>query len=179
MASTKTEVNSTWTAPRTWTAGELVTASMMNGLRDQINAVKTPAWASAYIDEASNYTTSSTSFTDVDGAGDALTLTVVTGGGNLWVDFSGVASCTQTYLMYLNLSVDGVDIVDDGILAVYSGAPNPINMSFSRLITGLSAGSHTIILRFKVSNASATMTLYAGAGTANIDTHPQLNLIEV
>ncbi len=42
-----------WTAPRTWTAGEVVTASIMNvHVRDDLNALRTPAVATktaAYI----------------------------------------------------------------------------------------------------------------------------------
>ncbi len=42
-----------WTAPRTWTAGEVVTASIMNAhVRDDLNALRTPAVATktaAYI----------------------------------------------------------------------------------------------------------------------------------
>lgn len=39
-----TNNSTTWVTPRTWTAGELVTASIMNAhVRDNLNALKTPA----------------------------------------------------------------------------------------------------------------------------------------
>lgn len=179
MASTKIEVNSTWTAPRTWTAGELVTASMMNGLRDQLNALKTPAWGMAYIDEAADYSTTSTSFVDVDAAGTSLTLTVTTGGGNMMVVFAGSAQCSPAgNTGYFGLSIDGVDVANDGVVAfATTTTAHPQNVSFTWLLTELSAGSHTVILRYKTSGG--TLTLHAGAGTAGRDLHPQLWVEEI
>lgn len=179
MASSKTEVDSTWTAPRTWTAGELVTASMMNGMRDQLNALKTVASFNAVIDEATDYTTTATTFADVDATN--LEATIVTGGGLLWVGFNAnVGHSANTGRIYFDLLVDGARVGgDDGLGGIYEPQTPvgfwPVHILVA--VAGLSAGSHTFKLQWKTSGATAS--LYAGAGTANKDVHPRFFGYEV
>lgn len=180
MASTKTESDTSWATPHVFTAGELVTSTIMNGLKDNVLALKDPAYGVADIDEASDYTTTSTAWVDVDGAGNTLTLEIETGGGNVLVGFTGGmrSSSSASYYMKLNISVDGTDVAgDDGIAA--SNATEREVVSFVWLVTGLSAGRHTFKLRWKMSSANGTGTLYAGAGTTDLDTHPQFWVMEV
>lgn len=121
--------------------------------------------------ESSDYTTTSTSFTDVDGTNFSLTIT--TTGGNVLVGFSGTVRIdTVGAHVQLNVDVDGsVVAADDGIVSMRAGGVTINSMSFTYLVTGLSAGSHTFKLQWKVS--SSTATLYAGAGTTHNDIHPQ------
>ena len=50
-----------WTAPKTWADDELVTANVMNThIRDNLNALKTPPSDHYKLNEASDYTTTST-----------------------------------------------------------------------------------------------------------------------
>lgn len=171
MASSKTTTSTSWVSPRTWTAGELVTATIMNAhVRDQLTALKSPAYFRCVIDEASNYTTTSTSFTDVDATN--LSATITTAGGNVLVGFTCVVDNNGANYNYLNLDVDGATVVgDDGLVVTQEGAAGERQQAvFTFLVTGLSAGSHTFKLQWKVS--AGTATLYAGAGTANLDIHP-------
>lgn len=178
MASSKTIVDTSWVSPRTWTAGELITATIMNAhLRDQLTALKNRAYGVCDIDEASNYTTTSTSFTDVDATN--LSITVVTGGGVMEVIFDGVVDNSGASYNYMNVDIDGSPMVaNDGINATQEGAAGERQIfSFNRRVIGLSAGSHTFKLQWKVSGGTAT--LYAGAGTASLDIHPQFSVKEL
>jgi hypothetical protein len=164
-----------WTTPRTWTADELVTATMMNThIRDNLNALKSPPSDNYECDEASDYTTTSTSFVDVDGTN--LELTITTNGGAVLVHFHGMFY-TNGARLWLDVDVDETrEGGDDGIIGAWQTANFAV--TFSRLITGLSAGEHTFTLQWKVAS-SGTATLYAGAGTSNADMHPQFWVREV
>lgn len=171
----------TWTNPRTWTTGQKVLASEMNtDVRDNMLALKNPPTASFVADESSNYTTSSTSFVDVDPTAGKFSLTIVTSGGDVMVGFTGtVRSLTSTNrFSKLNINVDGVDVVgDDGILVAATTDSDEVPMSFVWLVRDLAPGSHTFKLRWKTSGS--TITLFAGAGTADLDIHPQFWVREV
>ncbi len=163
-----------WTTPKTWSVDELLTAADLNEqLRDNMNALKSPPSAEYTLNEASDYSTSSTTFVDVDGTN--LALTVNTNGGDVMVHFHGVINSSGNRV-YLDVDVDGSRVAgDDGITGGYFSNRMPI--SFTRLLTGLSAGEHTFTLQWKVSGGSATM--FAGAGSANEDWHPQFWVREV
>src|SRR5688572_3974380 len=79
--------NTTWVTPRTWSAGELITASIMNAhVRDQLNALKTPAGGYVFVNEGTDLSTTSTSFVDADATDLALTFT--SGGGDVLLGFT-------------------------------------------------------------------------------------------
>ena len=172
-----------WTTPRTWVASELVTATLLNThLRDNLVALKNPPSDNYELDEVSDYQTSSTSFTAVDS--DNLTLAITTNGGDVMCHFHGVVypGLGATTRVYFNLEVDDVLLVaNDGICGYETnsadGANDDDTISFTRLITGLSAAQHTFRLMWKVS--SGTATLYAGAGTPGWDVHPQFWVREI
>lgn len=156
----------------TWTAGEQLTAAKFNThLRDKFTALKVPAGGYNKINEGTDYTTTSTSFTDIDATDMALTVT--TGGGDFEFHFSGcVVNGTVSARTYFDVLVDGVAFAgDDGLLVVTSqSSASPVNASFSIRIPSLSAASHTFKVQWKVS--AGTSTMHAGAGTANYDLHP-------
>ncbi len=163
---------SDWTTPKTWTVDELVTASAMNThLRDNLNALKTPPSAHYECDESSDYTTSAGAWVDVDATN--LALTITTNGGDVLVHFHGNVYGSSAHV-WLDVAVDGTrEGGDDGIVRARQSDYDTV--SFTRLITGLSAGEHTFKLQWKSSNG----TLYAGAGTTNLDVHPQFWVREV
>lgn len=187
MASTKTTVNSTWVSPRTWVTNELITSTIMNAhWRDQLNALKTPASGYGKIDEAADYTCSSTSFADVDATN--MSMTMSTSGGLVFVWFlvtTFYSSGTGNYAAYFDISVDGTRHGgDDGLTATTggdSGSTIPMGTAFvGALISGLSAGSHTFKLQWKrVTSASVVVGMAAGAGTSNKDLHPTMGAVEV
>jgi len=180
MASTKEEVNTTLVTPATWVTDQLVTADDLNTeISDQIVALHIPAYAVAVIDEASDYSTSSTSFVDIDGAGTSLTVTITTAGGPVLIGFMGSAAIAGGYIGFFNVDMDGADLApDDGFIAMTGTVQN---VSFQALLTPTEcpAGSHTFKMRYKVSNASGSLIVSAGAGTSARDIHPRFWVIEL
>jgi hypothetical protein len=154
-----------WTAPKTWTVGEPLTAPDLNAqLRDNMLALKTPPTALVKLDEPSDYTTTSTVFVPVDTS--RLSLSLTTSGGDVMiVFFANIANSTQA--TFIDIEFDGVMIGGDEGLG---RAPNLHSLCcISVLKTGVAAGGHTIRLMWRVSAAS-TSTLYAGV-TAGFNTH--------
>ncbi len=154
-----------WTEPRTWSA-EVLTSTLLNThLRDNLNALKDPPSSKYTFNDSADWTTSSTSWSDIDATD--LSLTITTYGGDVVVHFHGTMS--NTTQGQLDITVDSVrHFGDDGILRVANA--NHQNPSFTVLVEGLSAGSHTFRMQWKSSTAAAII-LYAGAGTANNDLH--------
>src|SRR5689334_4136609 len=71
-----------WTTPRTWVNNEPLTASDMNAhIRDNLNALKSPATDHYEANESSNYTTTSTTFVSIDATN--LSLDITTMGGDI------------------------------------------------------------------------------------------------
>ena len=105
-----------------------------------------------------------------------LAFTVDTKGGDVLVHFHGSLSAGN-HIVYMDVEVDGARIAgDDGIAREFLATSGKM-ISFSRLITNLSAGSHTFKLQWKA--GSGTIKLYAGAGTSTFDVHPQFWVREV
>jgi hypothetical protein len=166
-----------WTAPRTWTTGELVTAAILNShVRDNLEFLKSPPTTVFNADQASDYTTTSTSFVNVNATD--LALTITTSGGDVLLGFSGSA-LISTGSMFLDVDMDGARLGgDDGLVVVTSGgASNRMNITFLRLVRNVIAGAHTFKLQWK--GTGGTLTLYAGAGTSLGDIHPQFFVREV
>lgn len=176
-----TNNNTTWVTARTWTAGELITASIMNAhVRDNLNALKTPAGGYSVINEGSDYTTTSTSFTDIDTTD--LSLTFTTAGGDVIIFFCGSmngGTIGQSTFVDIHESVAGTRLGgDDGLLQiVYATALNVVPVTICYRATGLSAASHTFKMQWKVT--ANTATLYAGAGTSTHDVHPTFFAFEI
>lgn len=163
-----------WTTPKTWATDELVTASNLNThLRDNLNALKSPPSAAYTLNEAADFTTTSTSFVDVSAS--KLALTITTAGGDVLVHFDGRLGATAR--VYLDVAVDGTRLAGDDGITANGDSGTAESISFTRLITGLSAGAHTFKLQWKVN--TGTGTLYAGAGTSALDLHPQFWVREV
>lgn len=157
----------TWTDPKTWTSEVLTSSDLNTHLRDNLNALKDPPTDVITINDTPDYTTTSTSFGNVDATD--LSLVLTTAGGDVVVHFHGVATHSASGRSFYDISIDGSRYFgDDGIIAT-GITLGPI--SFTVIIEGLSAASHTINLMWKTS--AATATLYAGAGTANQDYHGQ------
>lgn len=177
-----------WTAPTTRSTGELITASIWNtDLVDNLVMLKDPPSENYEADEGSDYTTTSTSFTDVDagtGANTKFRRDITTFGGDVMVSFHGSLTANggaSTNRVWFDVSLDGSQVGGDGgFLAIHAFSTLAVKIPFSfvRLITGLAAASHTFKLQWKVTSG-VTATLDAGAGTANGDIHPQFWVREV
>jgi len=104
-----------WHTPITWQVNQLVTDTDLNEqVRDNLSYLKqrvdTPASAQYTLNESTDYTTSSSSFVDVDAV--RLALTLYTSGSAVLVGFYGTfsASGTTDTLCYLDVALDGVRI---------------------------------------------------------------------
>lgn len=146
-----------WTTPRSWSTGELVTASMMNvHVRDNLNYLLSRTLF--YVIEAtSTYTTTSTTYTAVNAA---FNQTVTTSGGTVAIMISGTLSHSAgAVAMAIGVSVDGAAPTNYNVF--YSGNTNADHRGvFSHMIyiTGLSAASHTFNLRWLTPSGTATLT---------------------
>lgn len=169
-----------YTSPTTWTAGQLITANDLNTqLRDNMIALKDPNSASYDFNEASDYTTTSTTFANIDataGKGSlSITLAVQ---ADVFIWFHGLFGNSSTGVICLDVTMDGTRIGgDDGMIAG-PGVAQAIPLSFFRIKTAVAAGSHTFNIQWKIS--SGTATLYAGAGTGGShDLHPEFGVREM
>ena len=117
-------------------------------------------------------------FVDVDAA---LSITI-DHGETVRLGFQGNMSIDQaTRFWQMNFARDGTPVAaDDGIAAFRNqdnaGAGRVQFNRFEWIETGLTPGSTTFTVRWKLENAGDTVTLYAGAGTAELDTHPQFTV---
>ena len=151
-----------WTTPKTnWQVNEIVDADDMNAIGDNLVALKAPPSAQ-YIQSAADYTTTSTSFVDVDATNMAHTIT--TTGGDVLI--GGILPMTNTVSIanvYFDVTVDGVRMggTDGLVVQTVPTALHAYVVSFMLFKTGLSAGSHTFKLQWKVN--SGTGRIYSGS----------------
>src|SRR5574341_1289364 len=177
-----------WTAPITWTSA-LVTVDQLNEqVRNNLEYLFSPNSDVTDYDEGTDKTTTSTSFVAVDTAGAPdLRATLVTEGEDVAVSFLAEVQITNSGSVEgnanFNILVDGTTlaIADDGIFGAGDNVANAIFyelVSFRIIIAGLSAGTHTFDVMWKVSASAptTTATMYAGAGTVRHDTRPQLDV---
>lgn len=171
-----------WTAPVTWVNGQQIDPSDFNQeLRDNMMELKDPPSDNHEVDEASDYTTTSTSWAGVDPTD--LTMTITTTGGDVIVGFmASVDNNTAGERVHFDVLQNSVVRFadDDGICVFempFGTASRPQVVSFVYLRTGLAADIYTFRLQWKVSGGTAKM--YAGAGTSGYDVHPQFWAREV
>jgi hypothetical protein len=130
------------------------------------------------LNEGSNYTTTSTTFVDIDATN--LSLDVNINSDEIMIGFAGsIRNSNASVKSHLDIKLDGVSIVgDDGMLiSQLTNANDIIPFTINWTQTGLVPGTHTFTLQWKVSAGTATM--WAGAGTAEADIHPQFWVREV
>lgn len=168
-----------WTTPRAdWQVNEVVDATDMNAIGENLTALKSPPSVQVNLNESADYTTSATTFVDVDAS--RLSATLTTNGGDLLVTFCGTlyTSSATSINIGFDIAVDGIRHAgDDGAMLVTVNNVFAANASFVVWIPNLAAGSHTVKLQWKTN--SGTAILWAGAGTVGADIHPQFSVREV
>ena len=151
-----------WTLPRTWATGEIVTAAQLNThLRDNLEFLKlredTPL-NHFTCNSTTAYTTTSTTFTDVDGAG--LSGTLTTSGGPLLIGAAGSWKSSGTGIdVCLDVTVNGARIghATYGITLLQSVAANlymPVCWSQAR---PLAAGTYSLKLQWRTSSGTLSL----------------------
>lgn len=165
----------TWIQPKTWSSEPLVAGDMNTHLRDNLEALKDPPQGGTDIDNSSDYSTTSTSFVDVDATDFSTTIT--THGSDVLVTLC-VTVVGSTNYAYFDIEVDGTGVAgDDGILKKLCDGNAPDTMTLYYWVKGLSAGSHTFTLQWKAS--TGTVKIYGGQGSAGTQLHGQWDVREV
>ncbi len=139
-----------WTTPKTdWATGELVAASDMNAIGENLAALDTVReTVAAHTMTEDIAITDQREFVDADSSN--LNLTITTAGGDVLVHFHGEVRLSGRAGCRFDIAVDGIrQGGDDGIGEARTWNSAYTIASFSRLIQNLSAGSHTFKLQVK------------------------------
>jgi hypothetical protein len=157
-------MTATWTANRTWVAGEVVTAALLNQyVRDNLDYLKDrPVAAVSDLDGTVSSTTSA-SFVDITGASVSIT---TSGSSRLLILASGSAAFPNGNTSYITALVDGTNQGDAtwGLVAgTNATAPLPWSLAFLTS-AAVADGAHTVKLQHKISSG-ASMVIYSFALT--------------
>lgn len=136
--------------------------------------------ATTQVNEASDVTISSSSFTDVTGVSVTLPLSSARD-VEVLVTFTYSPSSTSSRVNW-NLSMNGTDLIpDDGRGRSLHGSPGvslTITLHFYIPRASITAGLTTFTLRARVN--TGTVDIFRGAGTSNqLDVHPQITAKEL
>lgn len=144
-------MTATWTAPRTWISGEIVTAALLNShLRDNLDWLKTPT-ESGRIQFAADFTSTSATYVDVTG----VTTTLTTNGGGLDVIWRAQISNSGPASVTFQLVIDGVS--SELLGSCFTGSATSNVWTIATHVAALSAGSHTIKIQTKVASGTTTI----------------------
>lgn len=143
-----------WTAPRTWVTGEVVTAALLNThIRDnQIDLDRRTSPTGAVV--ATSQTTTATSYSDLATAGPAVTVTIGSTGKALIAVHSSIANATSAVASLVGYAISGAttlaasDTTAIGYTSSISGAG--LRAGATQLITGLTAGSTTFTAKYRM-----------------------------
>ena len=170
-------MTATWTVPKTWAVGELVTASNLNThLRNNMEYLRVASADNYRGNESADITTSSTTFIDIDSGKYTVDVVIEAENGDILVCWVGAAKHSGGRTFFditraLNGGAASRIFGDDGATAVVETTIG--DCSFSFIDKNLAPGTYTYVMQWKTTGA--TGTLYSGAGTANGDTHPDLS----
>lgn len=150
-----------WTTPKTWTSEPLTSTDLNTYMRDNQNYLKDRLDGSAagqYTSTVGETSTTSTTFTNVDGTN--LVKTFTTTGGDVMVTMiAGGYNSGGAQPIYTAIDVDGTDY--DFIRSfVTDTSSTGNNLSGTKIITGLSAGSHTFSLQFRAAASTSYITVF-------------------
>ena len=151
-----------WTTPKTdWETGELVAASDMNAIGENLVALQQPVTAVATSTELIEADFSE--FSDVDSTN--LNLTITTHGGDVLVHLQASVTVASRENAYFDIEVDGArQGGDEGVLQCRfynsQGGSTGQTVSLTHIIQNLAAGSHTFKPQLKT---VGSVTLRAGA----------------
>jgi len=152
----------TWTTPKTWGTGDLVTATDLNThLRDNLSYLKTAITFDVAEVDTSYSSSEIASFVDVDASN--VTLTVSTRGKLALVGFELAAYQTNTtQAICFDITVDGARLGTTNRGLVYHQVTDsdshttPVAVRGMHWLTNLTAATHTFKLVWKQIEGSAT-----------------------
>lgn len=157
-----------WIPPRTWGAEPINISKLNTEVRDNSIAIKAPPTGYYVGDSSDAYTITltSTSWATINSE---ITVSLTTSGGDILVSFIGGCS-TMNSTLYLDFEFNGVRIGGaDGIIAITDTTGITTHcFSFYWLLTDIPAGTHTMLLKYKLSSGSTNAVFFLG-GTGGID----------
>jgi hypothetical protein len=149
-----------YTVARTWANGDIPDETMLNThIRDNFDyLVARPITQEHDSDNAADFTTTSTSFV---ATGIEETITIIAGARILvyfWCLQNNSGANSNTY----DIAVDGTKQGDAtyGLFHDTGLSPQRGQPAISRILTGLSAGAHTIAIHWKVTAGTASIYQY-------------------
>lgn len=167
-----------FTQPRTWTVGELVTKAMLDEqIRDNIAFLAAPSNDVDTLNLGADPTFASTSFINIDGTNYKATITIPPGFSRVALNLAVVwAHNTLANVVFFDVlnSATGARVAgDDGMTAQSCVVANAKMLTYIRYyLDGLTPGN-TYTFTPQIKNTANTTTVFAGAGTANGDVHTQ------
>lgn len=161
-----------FTNPPTFAAGRFSKTEGNLYHRDNLLALKFPPFAHYItVGHVADYSTTSTSFVDVDATNLALSITTTgDGAGNpsdVLIGLCGTVYSSGASRIYFRILEDGatLNIDGDGLLVSEATGVRPVCFDFLRV--NASIGTHIYKLQYKVS--SGTGVLLSNAGTSGRD----------
>ena len=148
-----------WTTPKTWVSEVLTSNDMNTYLSDNTQYLydQLTAGLAEYTYTragAVDYSTTSTTAVDIDATNMVATLT--TSGGDLLVNFTGSIYRGGGTAQDIAVAV----LLDGTTYQLYQRLDaGSFNVSFTRVFNGVSAGSHTLRMRWRLTVSGTTMTL--------------------
>lgn len=134
-------------------------------------------------DNNATYTTTSTTFVNIDGTN--LTITQTISSGKALIGFTGSFDSSGTPKVQLDITVDGTRIGsggNDGLLTCSTTGLSGGNgqcATLCQLVTGLSVGSHTFVIQWKASVAGTVYLLSGNGSTTPQDQIPTFWVEEI
>ena len=146
-----------WTTPKTWTTGDLVTATDLNThVRDNMNVLFAPTNYQEAVGSGTDFTTTSMSFVDITG----MSANITTTGGNLLVVGIGrLYTNDSTREATLAINVDGTDY-EVGGSSQFDSSSGVSVVAFRRFV--VSAGAHVVKFRMKTLSGVSAASFAGG-----------------
>lgn len=150
-----------WTNIAAVSSGDVITSIWGNSVIGNLQYLLNPNNSVILRDNRADYTTTSTTFVDIDSTN--LSITLTTNGGPVllffginYLAYGGVMPC-------LDIAVDGTRIGNAFTYGLVKGQISPVNsdvsnITYATLKTGLSAASHTFKLQWRA-YSSGTSTI--------------------
>ena len=172
-----------WNILAAFSAYQRATSAVMEQIRENLNILKSPQIAISTVTLATDITTTSTTFVDVNTTWYQVTITPSIASGTcslrVWTTLSVQCSTTTTtHVVKFDLMIDGVSVSAGAGIAMIQGNQNqyfPVTIDY--LITGVAPGAHTIKLRWRNLGGGNT-TLFANNGST-IQVRTQFGAMEI
>lgn len=135
-----------WTVPKTWSSEPLTSTDMNTYIRDNQNYLKQHIELdSAYMTKLLSYSTTATSWVNVDATN--LRDTITTTGGDVLATLFAYGRHNTGNPWDVRVTIDGDNV---GHFMRFENAGDYFGVSFAYVFRGVSAGSHTFSLQYQM-----------------------------